>query len=56
MKVIELPVFKPNKYLFENFREFGKNESDIYAEAVRRVMSEASGLPLINDKTDLSLK
>ena len=39
----ELPVFKPNKYLFETHKDKGKNEWEIYAWAVRDVMSKASG-------------
>jgi len=40
----ELPIFKPNKYLFETHKDKGKTEWEIYAWAVRDVMAKASGL------------
>jgi hypothetical protein len=54
--VYELPIFKPNQFLYDNFKSFGATDVEIYAEAVRWVMSEASGMPLLNEKTDLSDK
>lgn len=39
----ELPVFKPNKYLFETHKDKGKTEWEIYAWAIRDVMTKASG-------------
>lgn len=44
--VQELPPFIPNDYLFKKFESSGKEKWEIYAEAVREVMSKASGLPL----------
>ena len=45
--MIELPPFKPNKYLFETHKDKGKEEWEIYAWAVRDVMSKVSGKPTI---------
>ena len=39
----ELPVFIPNRYLFETHKDKGKSEWEIYAWAVRDVMAKASG-------------
>ena len=39
----ELPVFKPNKYLFEKHKDKGSCEWEIYAWAVRDIMLKASG-------------
>lgn len=35
IKAYELDTFKPNAYLFENCKDLGANETEIYAEAVR---------------------
>jgi hypothetical protein len=41
----ELPPFVPNDYLFKKFASPGKENWEIFAEAVRQVMSKASGVP-----------
>jgi 1-acyl-sn-glycerol-3-phosphate acyltransferase len=46
LQAIELPVFAPNHYLFENFKHLGKDQPEIYSEACRHVMSEISSIPL----------
>jgi lysophosphatidylcholine acyltransferase/lyso-PAF acetyltransferase len=43
--LLELPPFIPNDYLFCNHATSGKEKWEIYAEAVRQVMSKASGIP-----------
>ena len=50
MDAIELPVFAPNDFLYENYSYLGKDKSTIYAEAMRRVWSEILESP-INDGT-----
>lgn len=42
--VIELPVFVPNDYLFEQHSNKGDDRWEIYAWAVREAMAAASGL------------
>jgi 1-acyl-sn-glycerol-3-phosphate acyltransferase len=48
LDALELPVFVPNDYLFENYQHLGKDKPEILAEACRRVMSEIGKLPLSN--------
>ena len=43
----ELPPFVPNQYLFETHKDKGESEWEIYAWAVRDIMSKASGKPKI---------
>ena len=45
--VIELPPFIPNDYLFETHKDKGDSKWEIYAWAVRDVMSKNSGKPKI---------
>ena len=52
---IELPVFAPNDYLFENFKHLGKDKPEIFAEACRHLMSEISGWPLSNANFETKL-
>lgn len=47
-EVIELPTFTPNDYLFEHHANKGKEKHDIYAWAIREVMSSAGDME-IND-------
>ena len=42
-EVTELPVFKPNEYLFKERTDLGKSRSEIYGEAVRRVLAKVGG-------------
>jgi hypothetical protein len=44
-EVVELPIFIPNDYLFENHANKGRERWEIIAWAVREAMSSASGLP-----------
>jgi len=45
-----LPPFKPNEYLYENFKHFGKEKPEIFAEAIRSISSEVSGLPKVENQ------
>lgn len=40
-KIIELPDFEPNEYLYENFKDKGNEKWEIYAWAVRDIMCKA---------------
>ncbi len=51
-----LPVFKPNEYLFKNWSSLGKDEAEIYAEALRKSMSEISGIPLSESSFETKLE
>jgi 1-acyl-sn-glycerol-3-phosphate acyltransferase len=55
-EALELPVFAPNEYLFENFKNLGKDKPEILAEACRRVMSEIGNLPLTDGTFENKLK
>jgi len=39
-----MPPFTPNDYLFEKFSDGKKEKWEVYADAVRDVMCEQSGL------------
>ena len=41
----ELPPFKPNDFMFEKFADKGNSKAEIFAWAVRDVVSKVSGLP-----------
>lgn len=45
LEVTELPIFEPNDFLFTNHGTKGQEKWKVYADAVRDVMSEVSGLP-----------
>ena len=45
IEVTQLPVFAPNEYLFKTHMKTGEEKWQVYAEAVRQCMSDASGLP-----------
>lgn len=40
---IDLPVIEPNEYMFENFKDFGKEKWEVYSQVCRHIMSECSG-------------
>lgn len=52
---MELPVFAPNDYLFNNFSHLGKDKPEIFSEAVRDIMSVVGKLPKINNTFDTKL-
>jgi hypothetical protein len=56
VEIIELPVFKPNDYLYANFKSLGNDNVEIYTEAMRLCMSEISGLPVDNSSFEDKLK
>lgn len=43
-EVIELPTFTPNDYLFQNHANKGKENHEIYAWAIREIMSNAGDI------------
>lgn len=45
-KVYDLPVVRPNEYMFETYKNLGKDRPEVFCEVSRRIMSECSGLPL----------
>jgi lysophosphatidylcholine acyltransferase / lyso-PAF acetyltransferase len=45
-EVIELPTFTPNDYLFTNHADKGKEQWEIYAWAVRDVMSRGGNIEM----------
>jgi len=56
IEAYELPVFAPNDYLYENFKDLGKDKHSVYAEAVRRVWSEVLDVPLNSGNLDVKLE
>jgi len=52
---IEMPTFIPNDYMFETFKDKGRNKAEVFAWAVREAMHAASGIPKA-DKTSFALK
>lgn len=48
---IELPIIAPNEYLFENFKELGKEKWEIYANATREIMCQLGEF----EKSDMGL-
>ena len=50
-----LPTFKPNEYLYENFKHLGKEKHHIYAEALRQVWSEFLKFPISNSTLDTKI-
>jgi len=44
----ELPVIEPNDYLFNHFKNMGRDRWEIYAEAVREIMCEIGDLKKSN--------
>jgi len=45
-KIVALPVFEPNEYLFRNFGHKGETKADVYAWAVRDAMARATKIRL----------
>ena len=52
---IEMPVIKPTEFMFKNYKNFGKEKWEIYAEVCRRIMSEVGGLKM-SDKSYRDMK
>ena len=39
----ELPVIRPTDYMYETYKDFGKEKWEIFAEVVRRIYCEVGG-------------
>ena len=46
MKVIELPVFKPNDYFFEHHQQKDEEKWQTYARVIRELMAKYGNLKL----------
>jgi hypothetical protein len=44
----QLPTFVPNEYLYQTHADKGKEKWEIYAWAIRDVMSKASKIPTLD--------
>ena len=44
MYYVDLPVIKPTDFMWENYKHFGNEKWEIYAEVTRKIMCEVSGL------------
>lgn len=42
--VKELPIMAPTEYMYENYKQFGKEKWEIYAEVARSIYSEIGNL------------
>ena len=52
VEYIELPIFTPNDYMFENFAHLGKEKWEIYAEVAREIMCTLGNLK----KSDMGIR
>jgi 1-acyl-sn-glycerol-3-phosphate acyltransferase len=43
IEYIEMPVMKPTKYMYENYKEFGNEKWEIYAKVSREIYCELGG-------------
>lgn len=48
-RVLDLPVITPNEYMFNTYALLGKDKVEVYMEVCRRIMSELSGLKLMDE-------
>lgn len=55
MYLCSLPVIKPTDYMWENYSHLGGEKWEVYAEVIRKIMCEISGLKP-SDKTFRDLK
>ena len=44
MYYVDLPVIKPTDFMWENYKHFGNEKWEIFAEVTRKIMCEVSGL------------
>ena len=50
---VELPIMTPNEYMFNNFKDYGKEKWEIYAEVAREIIGTLGGFKKSNkDFTD----
>ena len=47
----ELPVIKPTSYMFEKYKNLGKEKWEIFANVVNKIYSEVGGFKQISIKT-----
>jgi len=52
LEIIHLPVFKPNEYFFKHHQQEGEEKHQTFMRVVREIMSEASGLKLIDESVE----
>lgn len=45
ISLTELPLFVPNEYLYQTHHDKGKEKWEIYAWAMREILTKASGKP-----------
>ncbi len=49
-KVLMPPAFEPNQWLYTTHADKGESEADVYAWAVRDIISRMTGLPKDEEK------
>ena len=52
VKQLELPVFRPNEYFWKHHQKEGEEKWATYMRVIRQIMSDASGLPLSDEKME----
>ena len=52
VEYIELPILTPNDYMFDKYKDLGKERWEIYANVARNIMSEIGGFK----KSDMGLR
>jgi hypothetical protein len=45
---IELPIFRPNEFFWENHQREGEEKWQTYARVIRQLMSDVSGIPTLD--------
>ena len=48
MYIIQLPIIKPTKYMYEKYKYFGNEKWEIYSKVVRKIYSEVGNLEEVN--------
>jgi len=48
MTKIELPIFRPNEYFWKHHQQEGEEKWETYSRVIRSLMSEFSGIPLMD--------
>lgn len=43
IEYIEMPIIKPTKFMYENYKEFGKEKWEIYSKVAREIYCELGG-------------
>ena len=47
-RILRLPTFEPTAWMYENHKDKGKEDWEIYAQCVREAMAKAGGLGINN--------